>query len=699
MLRSQRLTLTADNRLVFQITTDTGSYSVTSAAINLNQWHRIAAHYRNGQILLEVDGVLTTAPASGVLQRQTSLNAITLGNQYLGQMNLFKVIDWTFPDLMVFDNGTPEMQASYDVNGQFSAAVHSTGQMGNRQVATLEQGGFDIALGFFIPSAHALAPGESRPLRVDISNSDSPWYERAYLATTNALVEGYDAAQQTLAEAGQYLDTALGAADFFISFIPFIGDGKDLLIQGIYALLDDPDYDELTVVVAFLGLLADTTAAIGAAGTIATGGTSAIVAGAAVTLSALAKTIKIYSKVMPPALNKALVNFFRKTLVKVKEQGWSYASNALAFSSLLYAVLGDPDLREMLYGMISTEDDLLAWVDYIGEYANSPENVAVNPQTKSWLDYLIKPAYAVRAVENYTIVMRRILEIEGDQLPRQVGELLTRVVKYVENNPNPDIVRMKFEPAFFKATFKAYRSAGEEGIMAVINATKGLRNHSPGYKQFIEEMGDIIDNAPQIFARGASDNTRGARKFLRQELGSVAENKIQGGVHHVHVMSDMVRRNTGSTILHVEHPVEIETVIDGVAKRIGRREYDAVIRVGGIDVHIDSKSWNPERTPSRLRASLKGELVEGERPGQLLKDLVEMYNKRDVANIKIEWHFDKRSVGREQEYLNIIKDELESAAGENLRNILGIVDDVEWENALLAINEKLDDGFIKILAE
>lgn len=78
-----------------------------------------------------------------------------------------------------------------------------------------------------------------------------------------------------------------------------------------------------------------------------------------------------------------------------------------------------------------------------------------------------------------------------------------------------------------------------------------------------------------------------------------------------------------------------------------------------------------------------------------------MYQKRGDSNFKLEWHFDKRSIGKENEYLDAIADELENGlGGENLRKILGLVGDADgWEKALLAINKKLDDGFIKVLSE
>lgn len=91
-----------------------------------------------------------------------------------------------------------------------------------------------------------------------------------------------------------------------------------------------------------------------------------------------------------------------------------------------------------------------------------------------------------------------------------------------------------------------------------------------------------------------------------------------------------------------------------------------------------------------------------EKPGQLLSDLAHMYQKRGDANFKIEWHFDKRSVGKESEYLEAIKYELlNGKGGDHLRERLGFVGENEdlWDDALDEILSKLDDGFIKVLSE
>ena len=59
------------------------------------------------------------------------------------------------------------------------------------------------------------------------------------------------------------------------------------------------------------------------------------------------------------------------------------------------------------------------------------------------------------------------------------------------------------------------------------------------------------------------------------------------------------------------------------------------------------------------------------------------------------------SAGNEGKYLDAIADELENGAGgENLKKLLGFANDADgWEDALIAINKMLDDGFIKVLAE
>ena len=79
-----------------------------------------------------------------------------------------------------------------------------------------------------------------------------------------------------------------------------------------------------------------------------------------------------------------------------------------------------------------------------------------------------------------------------------------------------------------------------------------------------------------------------------------------------------------------------------------------------------------------------------------------MYNNKG-KNVKLEWHFDKRSKNREQEYLNAIKDEIKNGkGGKVLRNALdlGIEDKVEaWNVAKKVIFDELDKGFIQVVSD
>lgn len=101
---------------------------------------------------------------------------------------------------------------------------------------------------------------------------------------------------------------------------------------------------------------------------------------------------------------------------------------------------------------------------------------------------------------------------------------------------------------------------------------------------------------------------------------------------------------------------------------------------------------------------MKGVDGEAKQPGQLLKDLVEMYNEKGNAKFKIEWHFDKRSLEPNDwsdTYLATIKNELEKGdGGEKIRELLGMAgekNDTKWEEALDFFEKKLDDGFVKII--
>ena len=169
----------------------------------------------------------------------------------------------------------------------------------------------------------------------------------------------------------------------------------------------------------------------------------------------------------------------------------------------------------------------------------------------------------------------------------------------------------------------------------------------------------------------------------------------------------------GYVIHAIEETVKITVKLaNGAVKSLPKRVYDSVHKVGTQLRHIESKAWSPKYAVQNIQSSMRGNLiveaaengvekyVSKNGPGQLLRDLAHMYEKRADPDFKIEWHFDKRSAGKETEYLDAIKDELENVkgGGGKLRSILGIADETKWEEALDAINNKLDEGFIKILS-
>lgn len=681
-LRSQKLELTADNRLSYQIVTDIGTYSVSSAPIDLNQWHSVGAHYNNGELQLEVDGLLTTAPGTGSLRRQTSSTAMTLGYNYQGQMNRFKVIDWSFPDLVVFaGTGSTSQQATYDVNGVYITQIQSTGLMGNRTVATREESGFDIALGFFIPTAHAATAGQSIPMQVDVVNDSSPGYfENMYLSTKEAVQDGFDVAGELAGLAWDVsvdaASSALAAADFVISFVPFIGDGKDLAIQGIYAMFDSPDYDELTVIVAILGLAADTTALVGGAGIVVSGGTSAVVVGAAVVLSALAKTIKLYSKVMPRALNKVLINFFRKLLVKVRDQGWSYASNALSFSALLYAILGDPELREMLYGMIQTDDDLLAWVDYIGEYSDQPEGIADNHQF-NLLDFFVKPAHAVRA-DKFADILREVKDslkasglYDGATGVRKMGKELTHAIKELEKLGTARIPSgVRFSVKGLSVFLKIHRIGG-------VNSLKKL-------VYFASEGGNkLVLNVDELFADiDALDIKKfkelvpneGGLKYVIEQLGSPIRWFRQGASYHIHVIKVLADE--------VKNIELLENVTNAFGKTIAKTRAD-IRKINGDVVEVKAIDPTPENLTKYFKADIRFKKSAADPktvlPGQFYKRILE-FAKNDFTGVV--FAFDRRAKGQESMIAKVFVDTLKKADSNIVSKMIGDLNlSVRYPNA------------------
>src|SRR5690606_8142797 len=78
----QKLTLTEAGELRYQVRTEQGVKSLTSAVLSLEQWHRIAARYHAGKIELWVNGTNLSTPQTGAVLYQSGSHDLIVGEGF-----------------------------------------------------------------------------------------------------------------------------------------------------------------------------------------------------------------------------------------------------------------------------------------------------------------------------------------------------------------------------------------------------------------------------------------------------------------------------------------------------------------------------------------------------------------------------------------------------------------------------------------
>lgn len=179
---------------------------------------------------------------------------------------------------------------------------------------------------------------------------------------------------------------------------------------------------------------------------------------------------------------------------------------------------------------------------------------------------------------------------------------------------------------------------------------------------------------------------------------SLHPNKAKGAVQ---VISRMLQLMEAGHVIHrVEWRVAVKNAVNG---SIGIRIVDFVTRNGTEIRRYEIKSLDPATLVSRLKESLRKnvDLADGDPPGQLFKDIVEIM--RSGSTTKITWSFDKRAAGMEAQIREAIMEVVQKdpAVGAKLRKQLGLPDLLEeggeaaWSGFLRAFRGRLQD-FVEV---
>jgi hypothetical protein len=112
----------------FEVKTTQGIYTATSSrSLQVGQWAKLYAAVDNGRVLVRVDGVETSAPASGSMQHGET--PIVCGEGFKGNLDDLKIFDLSRPGLLGFGNGLDSIQVTLDENGKGYVEIKSKGNL------------------------------------------------------------------------------------------------------------------------------------------------------------------------------------------------------------------------------------------------------------------------------------------------------------------------------------------------------------------------------------------------------------------------------------------------------------------------------------------------------------------------------------------------------------------------------------------
>jgi hypothetical protein len=351
------------DRLVYQVNTTEGAFSVEVGGVETGRWHSVAIRMKDGEIELYVDGRVEKSPYNGTLTSTNGAGLVVGGLS--ARMRGLRVYDWNSAPLISFADGTSENQVQA---GNNSFIVKSLGNLGKR-----------------------IAGNRVKQLRVALVSGA----ERNYVSLLSR--EGYvDIARQTMRTsppdgmpigAYQLLPNPMGAfiptayawtwegvwetakegVGLLIPYEDFITIGEQLY----YWSTDDPRFKPTTL--AF--------AAIGAA-----------------TVIPVAKPIK---PLLGPAKKfvEAMSRFpgakhFAGAIGSAVKAGLSgntkRLEQLLPFIQIGVVLYEEPEAFDFLMGAIQSEDDLWVWADYLATLAADAggfgeEEVSMVNLPASWL--------------------------------------------------------------------------------------------------------------------------------------------------------------------------------------------------------------------------------------------------------------------------------------------------------------------------
>ncbi len=131
-----KLKLDSASRLVLSRTEGNQTLDLASAAVDLNTWHKVGAHFINGQLVLQVDDAVYKSDELIPLITSGDSTRFVLGNGMQGQVSDLSLYDWDAEKVASFDGGSLESSV---VVGNSGTAVINVGASSANLFAVAKQ--------------------------------------------------------------------------------------------------------------------------------------------------------------------------------------------------------------------------------------------------------------------------------------------------------------------------------------------------------------------------------------------------------------------------------------------------------------------------------------------------------------------------------------------------------------------------------
>ena len=465
--------------------------------------------------------------------------------------------------------------------------------------------------------------------------------------------------------------SATGAVCDFVTALFAIGDIRDMYIQAYNSIWDPENFDNTIRILAILGTT--TTLAIASGG-------GAVLDG----ILASAKTfVKALRRLGPAGVKlKDLVgSYLDKKVISAASPEQAKVALELAGGFLqlgAFVSLEGENLKPVLNMMADGIDnltDMETWFRFIKKYAAQAVDLVSQTNTSDkMLAFFIASAYAVlgdfitpRPIVDLANAMRRTIDTPLNSNETIIGKAFTRAIYALEKgaaNGATTLDDVIFEDDTWRALVVAFQTGDEVAL-------KALRNHN-GFnlglgdgstKLFLKKMGDL----------DVSDFSIEAKEGLTKVYKSLQSGfrKSQGATHQLLDIAAQAKKKV--KILRVE----ADEVIKSASGNSYNRVYDYVRKGadGAKDILVENKAWSPQNINKLLADSMSWKVSkEGEIPGQLYKDIINFKN-RGIEGL--EWRFEPRAAGKEEEIKEKILDLVEENK-DKLKVDLGF-NDAEWD--------------------